>query len=143
MWNWSTRLFLNDARLNLTAEEEAGLPSKWTKQELDVLGRALKDHESWLNEWVEKQKSVKMNEDPVISTTEMKARAKTLETHLQRLVKRKVPKPKKTKSAAPSATPTSSSVEESATPGAQEGEPANEPSQPPPLEDASIPHDEL
>jgi len=129
----------------LTAEEEVGLPSKWTKQELDALEKALKDHEVWLNEWVEKQKSVKMNEDPVISTTEMKARAKTLETHLQRLVKRKVPKAKKTKSATPSATLTSSSVEESATPQVQE-EAADESPLPPPVEDGtSIPqaHDEL
>ena len=41
---------------------------------------------------MEKQKSVRSYEDPVIETTEMKARAKVLESHLQRLWKRKVPK---------------------------------------------------
>ncbi|KAJ7585017.1 Hsp70 protein-domain-containing protein [Mycena floridula] len=110
MWNWSTRLFLNDARQNLTAEMEADLPSKWTKEELDALEKTLKEHETWLNTWVEKQKSVKKFEDPVIETTEMKARAKVLETHLQKLVRRKVPKttPKKTTtSTAPVATETS------------------------------------
>jgi hypoxia up-regulated 1 len=96
MWNWNTRMFLVDARTNLTIESVAGFPSKWTKEELDGLEKTLKEHEAWLDEWVEKQKSVKINEDPVISTTEMKARAKTLETHLQRLAKRKVPKPRKT-----------------------------------------------
>src|SRR5262245_3755680 len=96
MWNWSTRLFLTEARQNLTEEEKNGLPSKWTREELLALEKTLKDHERWLAEWVEKQKSVKMNEDPVITTTEMKARAKTLEMHLQRLVRRKVPKPRKT-----------------------------------------------
>ena len=97
MWNWSTRLFLTEARQNLTAEKEAGLPSKWTTDELDGLEKSLKEHESWLAEWVEKQKSVKPYEDPVIETTEMKARAKVLETSLMKLYKRKVPKVKKTK----------------------------------------------
>ncbi|KAF8154153.1 Hsp70 protein-domain-containing protein [Crassisporium funariophilum] len=92
MWNWSTRLFLTEARQNLTAEAAADLPSKWTKDELDGLERTLKEHESWLSEWVEKQKNVKANQDPVIETAEMKARAKVLETHLQKLWKRKIPK---------------------------------------------------
>ena len=95
-WNWGTRLFLTEAKANLTAEETAGLPSKWTREELEGLEKTLKEHETWLNEWVEKQKSVKTNEDPVISTTEMKARARTLEMQLQKLVKRKIPKPRKT-----------------------------------------------
>jgi hypoxia up-regulated 1 len=97
-WNWSTRLFLTEARQNLTEEEEAGTPSKWTREELMALEKTLREHEKWLHEWVEKQKSVKMNEDPVITTTEMKARAKTLELHLQKLVKRKIPKTKPKKS---------------------------------------------
>jgi len=89
-------LFLTEAHQNLTAEQAADLPSKWTKEELDALERTLKDHETWLNTWVEKQKSVKPNQDPVIETTEMKARAKVLEQHLQKLWKRKTPKkPKK------------------------------------------------
>jgi len=92
MWNWSTRLFLQEARINLTNEAAADLPSKWTSLELDALEKTLREHEAWLSEWVEKQKSVKPNEDPVIETTEMKARAKVLESHLQRLWKRKVPK---------------------------------------------------
>ncbi|KAH8822683.1 Hsp70 protein-domain-containing protein [Flagelloscypha sp. PMI_526] len=97
MWNWHTHLFLTEARENITKEAEAGLPSKWTSAELDTLEKTLKDHEKWLDVWVEKQKSVKMNEDPVIETTEMKARAKVLETALQKLWKRKQPKaPKKT-----------------------------------------------
>ncbi|KAG5646180.1 hypothetical protein DXG03_004233 [Asterophora parasitica] len=104
MWNWSTRLFLTEARQNLTAELEADLPSKWTKDELDGLEKTLKEHESWLHTWVEKQKTVKPNEDPVIETTEMKARAKVLETSLMKLYRRKVPKarkPKVTSSAEP------------------------------------------
>ncbi|KAK0480495.1 Hsp70 protein-domain-containing protein [Armillaria luteobubalina] len=96
MWNWSTRLFLTEARQNLTREAEEDLPSKWTKEELDALEKTLKEHETWLNTWVEKQKSVKLNQDPVIETTEMKARAKVLEQHLQKLWKRKVPRPRKT-----------------------------------------------
>ncbi|KAI6112082.1 heat shock protein 70 family [Pisolithus croceorrhizus] len=95
-WNWSTRLFLAEARANLTAETAAGLPSKWTAEELDALEKAVKEHEAWLGDGVEKQKHVKMNEDPTIETREMRSRAKTLELHLQRLVKRKAPKVKKT-----------------------------------------------
>ncbi|KAF7321064.1 hypothetical protein HMN09_00193800 [Mycena chlorophos] len=100
MWNWSTRLFLNEAGENMTAEAEAGLPSKWTQDELEALHKTLKEHEAWLNEWVEKQKAVKANEDPVIETTEMKARAKVLETALMKLYKRKVPKTTKKKTSA-------------------------------------------
>ncbi|KAG6820326.1 hypothetical protein H0H93_002175 [Arthromyces matolae] len=107
MWNWSTRLFLTEARQNLTAELEADLPSKWTKEELDGLEKTLKEHEAWLSEWVEKQKSVKPYENPVIETTEMKARAKVLEGALMKLFKRKIPKtrkPKPTSTAAPAPT---------------------------------------
>jgi hypoxia up-regulated 1 len=60
---------------------------------------------------------VKMNEDPVIETTEMKARAKVLEQHLQRLWKRKIPKvkPKPT-----SSTKTKTSVTETRSAPAEE-----------------------
>ncbi|KAH6904466.1 heat shock protein 70 family [Coprinopsis sp. MPI-PUGE-AT-0042] len=91
-WNWSTRLFLVEARQNLTTEIEQELPSKYSGDELDALEKTLKEHEAWMDEWVEKQKSVKMWEDPVIETAEMKARAKVLEQQLTRLWKRKVPK---------------------------------------------------
>ena len=112
-------MFLQEARQNLTEETAASLPSKWTKEELDGLERTLREHESWLSEWVEKQKSIKPNQDPVIETTEMKARAKVLETHLQKLWKRKVPKsPKKPVSTSTStATTSSTTLAAKATPG--------------------------
>ncbi|CAK5271169.1 unnamed protein product [Mycena citricolor] len=146
MWNWSTRLFLLDARENLTAEAEAGLPSKWTKDELDGLEKTLKEHEAWLGEWVEKQREVKSYEDPVIETTEMKARAKVLETALQKLYKRKAPKiPKKTTintTFTASETESASAAEEptAAVPPAEET-----PIVEPPAQDEQIPlsHDEL
>ncbi|KAJ7057924.1 Hsp70 protein-domain-containing protein [Mycena amicta] len=117
MWNWSTRLFLQEARENLTAEAAADVPSKWTLDELEALEKTLKEHETWLNEWVEKQKAVKMNEDPVIETTEMKARARVLETALMKLVRRKVPKTvkKKTTSTTSSEATTSPSEEPTST----------------------------
>ncbi|KAI0299025.1 Hsp70 protein-domain-containing protein [Multifurca ochricompacta] len=92
MWNWNTRLFLADARTNLTAEEQAGTTGRYTKTELDELEKTLKEHESWLDEWVEKQRSVPMNHNPVIETAEMRKRANVLETHLQRLVLKKIPR---------------------------------------------------
>ena len=109
MWNFHSRMFLQDARANLSTELETGAVGKYTKEELDEFEKTLKEHESWLDEWVEKQKRVKMNEDPVILTSEMRARAKALENHLQRLV-RKRPPPKTRK-----AKPTSSATTESAT----------------------------
>lgn len=133
MWNWSTRLFLTEARQNLTVEIEADLPSKWTKDELDALEKTLKEHETWLNTWVEKQKSVQPHEDPVIETTEMKARAKVLETHLLKLWKRKVPKARKTK--------TTSTVEPTAT-LVPEGEPIEGDAEVPPAEGETIPDDQ-
>ncbi|KAI0633042.1 actin-like ATPase domain-containing protein [Trametes polyzona] len=137
MWNWSTRLFLTEAKQNLTRELEAGPdapPGRYTKEELDELERALKEHEAWLNEWVEKQKKVKMNEDPVILSSEMRARAKVLENHLQKLVKKRPPKPvvpKKTTST--STTTTASAAAEDAT--------ASSPPPPPAQDDHG--HDEL
>jgi hypoxia up-regulated 1 len=94
-WNWSTRLFLAEARENVTADAIAGVPSKWTSEELDALEKVLQEHEVWLNNGVERQKKTKMNEDPAIETKELRERAKTLEQHLQRLVRRKTPKVKK------------------------------------------------
>ncbi|KAK7039209.1 lumenal Hsp70 protein [Paramarasmius palmivorus] len=146
MWNWSTRLFLTEARANLTAEEAAGQPSKWTREELDSLEKTLKEHESWLNTWVEKQKSVKSWEDPVIETTEMRARAKVLEQQLQKLMRRKVPKPKKTTTAATSAT-SSEAAESTEEAAANDSTPPPEKEQSIPVQDGDQipiqPHDEL
>jgi hypoxia up-regulated 1 len=100
MWNWRTRLFLSEARDNLTAEERAGTTGRYTKAELDEVEKALKEHEVWLNERVEKQKSVPLNHDPVVETGEMRKRAKALETHLQRLAQKKPPRVRPSSSSA-------------------------------------------
>jgi hypoxia up-regulated 1 len=108
MWNWHTRLFLVDARANLTAEEKAGTTTgRYTKTELDELEKTLKEHEVWLTEWVEKQRSVPMNHDPVIETEEMQKRAKVLETHLQRLVQKKPPRVRPTSTSSSSSSSSS------------------------------------
>ena len=123
MWNFHSHLFLTEAKANLTRDLEAGVASgqsvtlKYTKEELDEFDRVLREHEAWLDEWVEKQKSVKMNEDPVILSSEMRARAKVLENHLQKLYKKRPPKaPKKSSSSSASA----NSASESATGSAEE-----------------------
>jgi hypoxia up-regulated 1 len=103
MWNWHASGFIAEARTNLTEEERTGTTSRYTTAELDELEKTLKEHEKWLNEWVEKQKSVPLNHDPVIETSEMRRRAKVLETHLQRLVQKKKP-PRKLKSTSSSST---------------------------------------
>lgn len=91
-WNWHTRLFLTEARENLTAEERTGTKGRYTKTELDELEKALKEHETWLSERVEKRRSTPVNHDSMVDTAEMRKRAKTLETHLQRLVQKKPPR---------------------------------------------------
>ncbi|KAG1833211.1 hypothetical protein F4604DRAFT_1521077, partial [Suillus subluteus] len=89
-WNRSIGLFLTKAREDIMADAIAGVPSKWTSQELHALERAFKEHESWHDSVERQRKIIKTNEDPAIDTKEMQQRAKTLE-HLQRLVRRKVP----------------------------------------------------
>lgn len=91
-----TRLFITEARKNLTAETIPGnLPALHTNEELLHLEGKLREHETWLAEWVERQKSVKPNEDPVIRTEEMKVRAKVLEKELLKLMRRKTPAKRK------------------------------------------------
>jgi hypoxia up-regulated 1 len=119
MWNWSTRLFLTEAKQNLTREEAEGGPLKYTKAELETLEKQLIEHEKWLNIGVEKQKSVKFNEDPAIETAEMRKRAEELSLALQKLVRRKAPKVKKSKSTSSTATSTtggSASAQETSSP---------------------------
>ena len=115
MWNWSSRLFITDAKQNLTAEAEGGPPARYTQAEIDALEKTLKEHEAWLAEWVAKQRQVPMDQDPVILTSEMRARAKTLENHLQRLWKKKVPSKRKPDVGTPSGTGTSSAPPEKET----------------------------
>jgi hypoxia up-regulated 1 len=128
MWNWHTHVFLADARTNLTQEEQAGTTGRYTKVELDELEKTLKEHEKWLNEWVEKQRSVPINHDPVIETVEMRKRAKVLETQLQRLVQKKPPR------ARPKSTSSSSST-------TQDPQQTDEPAKP--SSSSSNTHDEL
>ena len=122
MWNWSSRLFITEAKQNLTAEAEGGPPARYTQAEIDALEKTLKEHEAWLAEWVAKQREVPINQDPLISTSEMRARAKTLENHLQKLWKKKVPSKKKqngshgSSSGTPSGTGTSGAPPEKDTP---------------------------
>lgn len=97
-------MFILEARQNLTAEFDAGLPSRYTAAELDTLEGKMKEHEAWLGEWLDKQRKVKKNEDPVILTSEMKARAKTLEKEALKLSRRKAPKLKKSTTTTTTAT---------------------------------------
>ncbi|EMD35137.1 hypothetical protein CERSUDRAFT_116612 [Gelatoporia subvermispora B] len=140
MWNWHGRLFITEAKANLTAEIETGVPSKYTKEELDAVEKTLIEHEKWLNEWVEKQKAVKTNEDPVLLTSEMKARAKVLENQLQKLVRKKAPRTTKKASATSSS---SSSAGASETSAATSASASSTTSAVPPTDDSGHGHDEL
>ena len=90
---------------------------------------------------MEKQKKVKANEDPVIETTEMKARAKVLEQHLQKLVKRKVPKPKKTSTSTTATATATTSAESAEATGESNGPDADKDEQSIPQQDA--PQDQI
>ena len=84
-WNWSSRPFITEVRQNLTAEVEGGPPSHYTHAGIDVLEKMLREHEAWLAEWAAKQQQVPMNQNPIILTSEMRARARVPENHLQKL----------------------------------------------------------
>jgi len=47
MWNWSSRLFITEAKQNLTAEAEGGPPARYTQAEIDALEKTLKEHDSF------------------------------------------------------------------------------------------------
>ncbi len=111
MWNWHSRMFLSEARTNLTEEERTGATGRYTKAELDELETTLIEHEKWLGEWAEKQKKVPMNHDPVIETEEMRTRAKVLEVQLQRLVQKK-PLRVRTKSSSSSSSSTTQDAQQ-------------------------------
>ena len=135
--NWMTRLFITEARKNLTAELIPGnLPALHTNEELLHLEGKLREHESWLAERVEKQKSVRPDEDPVIHTEEMRTRAKALEKELLKLMRRKSPPKKKGESS--SSIPTGSAAGDSTS---SETSTATQQSQETPIDDKK--HDEL
>ena len=56
MWNWSSRLFITEAKQNLITEGEGGPPARYTQAEIDALEKTLKEHKVWLVEWVAKQR---------------------------------------------------------------------------------------
>ena len=113
-----TRLFITEARKNLTAETIPGnLPALHTQEELIHLEGKLREHEAWLAPLVEKQKGIKPWEDPVLLTEEMKTKAKALEKELLKLMRRKTPAKRKGNSSSSSA---SSSASESVTATAQD-----------------------
>jgi hypoxia up-regulated 1 len=116
MWNWSTRLFLTEAKQNYTKEEEVGGPFKYTQDELGALEKKLIEHEIWLNRGVEKQKKVQFNDDPAIETSEMKKRAEELSKELQKLVRRKTPKVKRSTSKSSTSTSTTASDAQATSP---------------------------
>ena len=101
-------MFLGDAKEALAQELAAGETGKYTREELLALETTLKEHETWLNDAVEAQKRVKMNEDPAVESAELYRRAKVLETHLQKLVKKKAPKKKTSTTSTATSTATSS-----------------------------------
>ncbi|KAI0092319.1 HSP70-domain-containing protein [Irpex rosettiformis] len=102
MWNWQTRMFITEAKMNLSVEAQGGEVARYTQEEVDSLEKTLKEHETWLNEVVEKQKGVMYYEDPAVEAGELRERAKVLESALQRMVRKKVTRRKTTSSSSSS-----------------------------------------
>ena len=110
----ATSTFLHSARQNYSLEEVADAPHKYTLEELDEVESRLNASMTWLKENSEKQKKLALHEDPVLLTAEVKARGVTLQNHAMKLLRRKVPKPKKTTTST-SATGTTEVVTEAST----------------------------
>ena len=111
MMNWSARLFITGAKTNLTLAQETDIPPRITKEEIDSLEKTLKDHERWMNEEVEKQKKVKMNEDPVLESKTLREKVTPLENQLQKSMKKKAPRiPKNYKTASSTASESTASA---------------------------------
>ncbi|KAI0318042.1 actin-like ATPase domain-containing protein [Amylostereum chailletii] len=126
-WNFHTRMFLGEAKTNLTEEEKTGAAGKYTREELDALEKDLKEHEVWLNEKVEKQKLVKMNEDPAVETKDLMEKATKLEMHLQKLALKKPPKVKKSSSGSSAGASSTEGAKGSASPSpSAKGHPTDE-----------------
>ena len=122
MWNWSTRMFLTEAKLALEKAAAGGEPAPHDAEDVAALEKTLIEHEIWLNDAVERQKKVTMYDDPAVESAELRRRAKVLESHLQRVAKRKVPKRKTTKSK--SETSTASTASSTSAAKAEETTPA-------------------
>lgn len=108
-------MFITEAKLALEKEEQGGEPAKWSKEEIAGLEKTLIEHETWLNEMVEKQKAVPMYDDPAVESSELRTRVKALENNLQKLAKKRVPRRKATTTSSASATETATSDSSSAT----------------------------
>lgn len=117
--NWMTRMFLTEARKNLTMEGSGGLPAFYTEEEVDALENTLREHERWLGERVELQKSVKPFENPVVTTAELRAKVKPLDTALMKLVRRKAPPKSKKLPSSTSASTVASETSSESTPEAE------------------------
>ncbi|KAF8583385.1 actin-like ATPase domain-containing protein [Ramaria rubella] len=110
--------FLESARQNFTIEAANEVPHKYTLEELEAVEARLTETTTWMREGAEKQKKLALHDDPVLLTAEVKARGVTLQNHVMRLLRRKVPKPKKvtteaaTENTSEEARPTTERVEE-------------------------------
>lgn len=89
-------MFLESARQNYTIEEAQGTLHKYTVEEIDEVETRLNSVAAWLQEKMVAQRKLAINEDPVIFTSEVISRGKTLQNQVMRLLKRKAPKPKPT-----------------------------------------------
>jgi hypoxia up-regulated 1 len=113
---WAGRVFLESARQNRTEEDTNGLPHKYTDEELEEVEKKLKENEAWLGPLVEKQKTLKRNDDPVFKTLELKARGIALQRQVMRLLKKKTPVKPKSSPTTGSSTESASSSSSSSSP---------------------------
>lgn len=86
------RLFLQEARANLTAAMENNLASKYSVSELDTFQTQLDKDSKWFEEKKAAQDKRGLDEDPAFKSDEVERRSKKINDTINRYKKRRVPK---------------------------------------------------
>ena len=111
------KVFVAEARTNLSEALKESRSSKYSVTELDALSTQASKDRSWLEDGMKKQASRGPDEDPVLLSADMDRRTKKLRDAVKRLVKRRIAKTRpKTSQAKPASASSSSSA--STTPAA-------------------------
>ena len=104
------KVFVAEARTNLSEALKESRSSKYSVTELDALSTQASKDRSWLEDGMKKQASRGPDEDPVLLSADMDRRTKKLRDAVKRLVKRRIAKTRPKTSQAKPASSTSAST---------------------------------
>lgn len=88
---------MQSAQQNETADLEAGLAPKYTKEELEGIQTHMTDLEGWLGPLMEQQHPKKQNEDPILLTRDLEEKGAVFQQRVLNLLRRKTPERKRPK----------------------------------------------